>query len=195
VNALLGEPVAAVAEAPLTAHASGYRLQRDDIPGGLLVDTPGLRSPADIARLVQRAWESDLLLWVVATDAASHALDRDALDAIRARFAADPRRSPIPIVVVLSRIDRLGPESPRDVRLRLAAALDLPDKDVVPACLEPTLEDDTLDALWVLLATHYPQARRCRAQRLHMQAGSHDWRRLLQQTLGAGKAIKRGVWR
>lgn len=195
VNALLGEPVAAVADAPLTAHASGYHLQRDDLPGGLLVDTPGLRSIADIARLVQRAWESDLLVWVVAADASSHALDRDAIDAIRARFAADPRRSPTPIVVVLSRIDRLGPEYPRDIRTRVATVLDLPELDVMPACLEAAAQDNALDAFWVLLATHYPQARRCRAQRLHLQAGRHDWRKLLHQTVGAGKAIKRRVWR
>jgi uncharacterized protein len=195
VNALLEEPVAAVAEAPLTAHASAYRLQRDDFPGDILVDTPGLRSIEDIPRLVQRSWESDLLVWVVAADAQTHALDRDALDALRARFAADPRRSPIPVIVVLSRIDRLGPEYPRNVLSRVAVALDLPEQDVVPACLEPGGPTDVLDLLWIRLGTHYAQARRCRAQRLHLQAGGHDWRKLLQQTVGAGKAIKRRVWR
>ena len=195
VNALLNDPAAAVAEAPLTAHASAYRLQRDDFPGDLLVDTPGLRSTEDIARLVQRAWESDLLVWVVAADAPAHALDRDALDALRARFAADPRRSPIPIVIVLSGIDRLGPEYPRDVLTRVAIALDLPEQDVVPACLEPGGPTDALDVLWIRLGTHYAQARRCRAQRLHLQAGRHGWSKLLQQTVGAGKAIKRRMWR
>jgi GTP-binding protein EngB required for normal cell division len=196
VNALLGEPAAAVAQARLTNHASSYPLRREDLTEAVLVDTPGLRSTTDIAGLVQRAWESDLLLWVIAADTASHALDRDALDAVRARFAEDPRRSPIPIIVVLSRIDRLGANCPTKPALdRVATALDLPATDVAPACLEPAVQDDALDALWALLTTQEPQARRCRNQRLHLQAGRLDWTTLLKQTVGAGRALKRRVLR
>lgn len=213
VNLLLGEPVAGVAPARLTEHASGYRLQREDLPEGLVVDTPGLASTADIERVVARAWESDLLLWVLAADAAEPlTLDRGTLNTIRARFNAEPRRSPIPILVVVSRIDRLEPtdewnppysldppegakaQAIRDVVDRVAAGLGVPRGMVVPARLDPAETAYNANLIEALLATQYPQARRCRAQRLHLQASGRDWKRLLHQTAGAARLLKRRVW-
>lgn len=214
VNALLGEPLAGVAAARLTEKSSGYRLSRAELPEGLLVDTPGLASTADIERLVERAWESDLLLWVVPADQDDLTLDRGTLNAIRTRFAADSRRSPIPIAVIVSRIDRLAPaqaqHSPhpldaeeeregkaaaiRSGLVRIARGLDIPMTRVVGARLDPPEQVSNLDQIWALLGTCYPEARRCRAQRLQLQAAGSDWKKVLHQTAGAARLLKQRFW-
>jgi uncharacterized protein len=213
VNALLGEPAAGVAAARLTKRPSGYRLTHAELPEGLLVDTPGLASTADIERLVERAWESDLLIWVVPADGGDLTLDRDALNAIRTRFAADLRRNPIPVAAIVSHIDRLAPgnewsPSAREVAdgaaggasliraeiARVAGSLDLPAGKVVGAQLDPPEQARNLDQVWALLGACYPEARRCRAQRLQMQVAGRDWKKLLRQTAGAGRLLKRRFW-
>lgn len=214
VNALLGEPAAGVAATRLTERSSGYRLAHETLPEGLLVDTPGLNSPADIERLVERAWQSDLLLWVVSADGGDLTLDRGTLNAIRTRFAADPRRSPIPIAVIVSRIDRLGqadewdPPYPLDatdgggaraaaIRARLAGVaegLEVPLAYVVGARLDPPERTWNLDRIWALLGACYPEARRCRAQRLQLEAAGTDWKKVLHQTAGAARLLKRRFW-
>jgi len=214
VNALLGEPAAGVAATRLTERSSGYRLAHETLPEGLLVDTPGLNSTADIERLVDRAWESDLLLWVVPADGGDLTLDRGTLNAIRARFAADPRRSPIPVAVIVSRVDRVGtaqacdPSCPpgatedgsvgaealRSRVARVADTLRVPPAYVVPTRLDPPEEAWNLDQVWALLGTCYPEARRCRAQRLQLEATGADWKKLLHQTAGAARLLKRRFW-
>jgi len=214
VNALLGEPLAGVAAARLTERSSGYRLSHAELPEGLLVDTPGLASTADIERLVERAWESDLLLWVVPADGKDLTLDRGTLNAIRTRFAADPRRSPIPIAVIVSRIDQLEPAQEwnppylldaaeglegkaaaiRAGVARVARGLNVPAARVVGARLDPPDQMWNLDQVWALLGACYPEARRCRAQRLQLQAAGGDWKKLLHQTAGAARLLKRRFW-
>jgi uncharacterized protein len=211
VNALLGEPAAGVAPSRLTARDSSYRLRRDDLPEGLLVDTPGLGAPEDLERLAERAWDSDLLLWVIPADAPARVLDRGAMEAIRGRFAADPRRSLIPILVVLAGIDRLPPaqewqppydlEQPASPKARaIRAALDttagelgIDVRDVVAVRLDPPDQLYNIDLIWALLGARYQEARRCRAQRLQLQASSRDWKRVLRQAAGAGRLLKRRV--
>ncbi|TVP87042.1 MAG: GTP-binding protein HSR1 [Thioalkalivibrio sp.] len=215
VNALLGEPAAGVAATRLTEKSSGYRLAHEVLPEGLLVDTPGLNSTADIERLVERAWESDLLLWVVPADGGDLTLDRGTLNTIRARFAADSRRSPIPVAVIVSRIDRLepaeawDPPDPLDATedegaraaairahlARVAEALKVPPGYVVAARLDPPEEAWNLEQVWAVLGTCYPEARRCRAQRLQLEATGTDWKQLLHQTAGAARLLKRRFWR
>lgn len=214
VNALLGEPVAGVAATRLTERPSGYRFEHTELPEGLLVDTPGLSSTADIERLVDRAWESDLLVWVVPADPPDLTLDRGTLNAIRTRFAADPRRSPIPIAAIVSHIDQLELKSPanRHVALgpadtldqrtamirsglaNIAARLDLPVERVVGAQLDPPEQVSNLEGIWALLGTCYPEARRCRAQRLHLDASGSDWKKVLHQTAGAARLLKNRFW-
>lgn len=211
VNALLGEPAAGVAPSRLTARDSSYRLRRDDLPEGLLIDTPGLGAPEDLERLAERAWDSDLLLWVIPADAPARVLDRGAMDAIRGRFAADPRRSLIPILVVLAAIDRLPPaqewqppydlEHPASPKSRsIRAALDttagelgIAIQDVIAVRLDPPDQLYNIDLIWALLGARYQEARRCRAQRLQLQASSRDWKRVLRQAAGAGRLLKRKV--
>jgi uncharacterized protein len=211
VNALLGEPVAGVAASRLTTKATGYRLQRDDLPEGLLVDTPGLRTSDDFERLAERTWESDLLLWVASADAPSRALDRGAMAAIRARFDADPRRSMIPILVVLAGVDRLPPaeqwhppydlERPGDPKAAsiraavdaVAGDLGIDMQDVVAARLEPPEQLYNVDLVRALLGARHREARRCRAQRLQMEAPPRDWKRVLRQAAGAGRLLRRRV--
>jgi uncharacterized protein len=211
VNALLGEPAAGVAPSRLTTRDSSYRLQHDELPEGLLVDTPGLGTPDDFERLAEHAWNSDLLLWVIPADAPHRELDRGAIQAIRARFAADPRRSLIPILVVLTGIDRLPPAqewhppydiarpaSPKGRSIRaaidaIAGELGIDVGDMIAARLDTPDQTHNIDLLRVLLGARYDEARRCRAQRLQLKASAGDWKRVLRQAAGAGRLLKRRI--
>ncbi len=211
VNALLGEPVAGVAPSRLTTRDSSYPLQRDDRPEGLLVDTPGLSTPEDFERLTKHAWNSDLVLWVISADVPDRDLDRGAIEAIRARFTADPRRSLIPILVVLTGIDRLPParewHPPYDIERpgnpkahAIRAAIDstvvdlaIDPQNLVPARLDPPDQLFNIDRILTLLDARHEEARRCRAQRLQLKASSRDWRQVLRQAAGAGRLLKRRV--
>ena len=213
VNALLGESAAGVAATRLTRKAQHYRLQGSHLAEALMIDTPGLGSPDELQRLVQHAWESDVLLWVLAADSRASDLDRQALDAIRQRFAADPRRSLIPILVVVSRIDCLPPvalgsppfpldtpgadnklETIRDTLTAAAQRLQVSPDNVIGVTLEPLEQAYNLDAIRDWLKQQHPNIQKTRAQRLQLELPTQDWRRVFTQTLGAGKLLKKRLW-
>ncbi len=211
VNALLGEPAAGVAPSRLTSRDSSYRLQQHQLSEQLLVDTPGLESPDDFERIAEHAWDSDLLLWVIPADVPVRAMDRGAIEAIRARFAADPRRSLIPILVVLTGIDRMPPaqewhppydiERPGNPKARaIRAAIDstigelaIDPQNLVIARLDSPDQLYNIDRILALLGARHEEAKRCRAQRLQLRVSSRDWRRVLRQAVGAGRLLKRRV--
>jgi predicted GTPase len=92
-----------------TPRGKGFRIQevvREGLPPLLLVDSPGFDvSEPDPRMLVERASESDMILWVAAAHHTDRALDRDALDALRRSFAKRPDRGEPPLLVVLTHID------------------------------------------------------------------------------------------
>jgi uncharacterized protein len=211
VNALLEDASAAVDVLPLTAGFNAYELRREGLPEAVLVDTPGLENEAGVGRLVEHAWESDCLIWVVAAHRADRALDRIALDQVRARFAAETQRISPPVLVVATHVDRLSParewappyniDAPHSAKEQsMRAALEAISGDlavtvaeVVPVRLNPLSEAYNIDVLWAELARRVERARRSRALRIAFGAGRKDWRRVLRQAGRAGVLVSRSA--
>jgi predicted GTPase len=191
---------------PQTQAFTGYEVQREGMPPVILVDSPGLQRVEDAGRLVEKAAACDLVLWVAAADRPDRELDRAALEAIRAHFAANPGRPAPPVVVVLTNVDRLRPfqdwqppynvaepdgAKARSIREAIdAAAEDLhrPAGRIVPVCLSAERGIYNVDLVWAELAEALPEAKS--AQLLRRIAGARrgvDWRRLLSQATGAGR--------
>src|SRR5690606_11688895 len=110
VNALSEEVSAAVDALPATPSFRAYELRREGLPAALIIDSPGLQGGSEeIARIIDAAAESDLILWVVDASRADREYDRAALDAVRGHFAERPNRRRPPMMLVLTHIDRLRP--------------------------------------------------------------------------------------
>lgn len=190
-NLLLGEVMAGVSREKLTVRSMTYALEREGLPESVLIDTPGLESTEGIDSLVADAWRADFLLWVSPLDTSDRALDRLALDGIRARYASDPRRNLLPILVVVSRVEHSS--SPRGLESglrKMAEELAISPSMLVPMTLLDPLASIQQDVIWERLTQLYPEARRNRAQRLQIAAGSGNWRRVLTQTRGAARLLK-----
>src|SRR5690606_19096099 len=99
VNRMLNELRAGVDVLPLTASFESYELRQEGLPPAYLVDSPGIDDEHGVAEFVKRAFACDLIIWVAPAHRPDRALDRAALDAIRARFAADPARKMPPLIV------------------------------------------------------------------------------------------------
>ena len=209
VNALLGDLAAGVDVLPLTREFEGYELLQDGAPAVSLIDTPGIESAAGSIEVAKRAAECDLIIWVVAAHRADRALDRTALDALRAQFSADPARRMPPLVIVASHIDRLSPARewtpPYDVddpstakEKSMRAALDaistdllVPVETVVPTRLDAQ-PPYNLDLLKMHLAGLVTEAQRARWLRIHKEVSTQrDWRALGRQLAGAGRMVGR----
>lgn len=206
VNALADAVEAATDALPQTRTFAAYEVQRDGMPPVVLVDSPGLATPQDHPAIVTKATECDLIVWVASADRADRGLDRAGLDAIRAHFVSHPERPAPPFVVVLSHIDRLRPfqewsppynvlepdgakaRSIREAISAVAADLGCPPEDVVPVCLSAERGLYNVDLVWGKLAEALPAAKRGQLLRRIADARrGMDWRRLLDQALGAGR--------
>ncbi len=114
VNALVGEKVSAVSATPQTTRTLIRGIRTEDRGQAIFLDTPGFHQSGPLLNqqmgesLAAALAEAHVVLWVV--DITSKKRDRDFarfLDLIRApRGSAD--QSP-PLVVALTKIDRLGP--------------------------------------------------------------------------------------
>lgn len=211
VNALLGEMAAGVDVLPLTSAFSGYELRREGVPEAVIIDTPGVDGETSMSRIVDCACEGDCLLWVVAAHRADRALDRAVLEAVRARFAADSRRIPPPLLVVASHVDRLSPARewvppydvnkpvrPKAIAIRealeaIASDLQVPLDAVVPVRLDPPAAVYNIDLLWALLIQRFERARRGRALRISQATPQRQWKRVLQQAARAGLGVSRNL--
>ncbi|EAR22598.1 GTPase family protein [Nitrococcus mobilis] len=209
VNALLGEIAAGVDVLSLTTACRGYELQREGVPEAVLIDTPGLEDEAGLEQIVDRACDGDCLLWVVAVHRADRALDRAALTAVRARFAANLQRIPPPLLVVASHVDRLSPARewappynvnepvrPKAIAIRaaletIAIDLQVPLDTVVPVRLDPPAALYNTELLWALLMQRFERAQRGRALRIRQSIPARHWRRVLQQAVRAGLGVSR----
>ena len=207
VNGMLGELSAGVDVLPLTAGFEGYELRQDGLPPAYLIDSPGIDDDAGVIELGKRAFACDLIVWVAAAHRADRALDRAALDALRARFAADPQRKMPPLIVVASHVDRLSPARdwappynvdapslPKEQSMRaaleaIAADLLVPVETIVPMRLD-SAPPYNLEVLWLRLEAVAGEAQRARWVRvLRTAIGEDGWRRSWKQVVGAGRMV------
>lgn len=213
VNALAAEVRAAVDALPATNSFKPYSLQRDGLPAALIVDSPGLTpNAAQREALVEELASCDLVLWVCAANRADRELDRQALDAVRAYFAAHTNRRRPPMLLVLTHVDRLRPfqdwsppydvndaTSPKAASMRAAieaASSDLgfATGDVVPVCLAAEHERYNLDAVWAAIADRLPQAQANQLVRTLRDAeGVWDWSHIWAQAKSGGRVLVRKI--
>ncbi|HEX5418509.1 MAG TPA: GTPase [Gammaproteobacteria bacterium] len=213
INALLGALAAGVDVLPATAEFEGYELHEEGGAKTWLIDSPGVEDEAGRTELTRRAFGCDLILWVVAAHRADRGEDRKVLDALRARYAAEPRRKMPPLIVVASHIDRLSPmrewsppynvaepATPKEQSIRaaletIAADLLVPVETIVPARLDGA-EPYNLDMLRLRLAEQLGEAQRARWLRVQRDAAEgQDWRRAWRQLAGAGRMVGRFIRR
>lgn len=222
VHCMVDELMGAMDVAPATARFQGYELRQEGHPPAYLIDSPGVDDEASVTEFVKRAFACDLILWVVAAHAPVAPLDREALDAMRARFAANPQRKMPPLVVVASHADQIDlgaagdevgasgewdppydletPATDRERALlaaveRLAAELRVPVENVVPMRISSDAPGE-LDALWIRLDALVSEAQRARWVRI-LRGSSHrrGWRKPWRQLAGAGRIVKRLIRR
>ena len=207
INTLLETRAAGVDVLPHTAAYEAHALARDGEVEVILIDSPGLDTTAQIQTLSDLAWQADALLWVAAGHRADRSLDRAALDAIRARFAAEPRRRMPPVRVLLTHIDRLSPArewsppydleaatSPKarniaDSLQAVASDLAVAPERLLPVRLQPEATRYNVDLIWPAIAEDLDDAHRARLLRLSQQADRKRWRKLLEQASTAGRTL------
>ena len=209
VNALAKEARAATDALPTTSSYTAYVLEREGLPAALVIDSPGLEaSTKALAELLERAADSDLVLWVVAAHRADRDIDRTALEALRAHFATRLNRRRPPLILVATHIDRLRPfgewappydlatdtrEKARNIRAAVEAAstdLGFTADEVVPVSLAEARAPYNIERLWQRIADALPEATRAQLLRLlHDLKGSWRWKTVLSQAAGAGRTI------
>ena len=215
VNALGEEVRAAVDALPATARFTPYRLMREGLPAALIIDSPGLVPGEDhVSALIVQAERADLVVWVSPANRADREIDRAALMALRAHFAARPNRISPPMLLALTHVDLLRPfqewQPPYDLNdpasakassMRAAveaAAADLgfETDDVVPCALGAGRARYNVDAIWAGIAAALPEAQRTKLVRTLRDAeGAWDWRRVMSQAHGAGRVLVKTIGR
>ena len=210
VNALANEVQAAVDALPATSDFTAYELRQAGFPSAHLIDSPGIGAmPGDVDRLVAKACECDLILWVIPAHRADRQFEKNAIDAIQQAFARMQNRKPPPMVIILTHIDRLRPfgewAPPYDlVSATQAKALSIREAvDTVAHELNFAVEDIVpvrlvhgafynIDALWSRMLMVLPDAQRSRLVRQLVGAKSNwNWRRVWSQAVNAGRVLGR----
>ncbi len=211
VNALFGDYRAATDVVPRTDQVEPYVLEREGLPQAIVLDTAGY-DVADSAKVL-KPWIDhlhgcDMVVCVCSAASAAREADRRFLSELRAEFQRNPDRH-IPVVITaLTHIDRLRPlqewnppyrldpadgpkaEQIADAVEAVAADLALPPADVIPVCLLPERIYNVEEALIPAMLDRLPAAQRVKYVRcLRQQRDEQYWRRLWQQTLGAGRVL------
>jgi hypothetical protein len=209
VNALANAVEAAVDALPMTARFTPYKLTHEGLPAALLIDSPGLTGPADHPALIEQASASDMVLWVSAASRAAREVDRRALDAIRAHFAAEPNRRRPPMLLILTHIDSLRPfnewSPPYDLTAgnrgksvsiqgamaAVSSELGFAADEIVPARVDIAVAPYNMDAVWAKIIELVPDAQRARLLRCLSDIKSvSGWRSVWSQAANAGRVIR-----
>jgi hypothetical protein len=217
INALFGELRAAVDVVPRTQYIEPYVLEREGLPQAILLDTAGYdaadSSGDPFTPLEEEILRCDLVLLVSTALSASRQADRRLLDQLRAFFQRHPERLMPPLVVVLTHIDQLRPpgewnppydlSDPNSVKARnivdamQAVTEDLglaEDQRVVPVCLKPEAMYNVDEGLAPAILGVLSGARAVRYLRcLRRFQEANRWKRVWQQTLGAGRVLWKGA--
>lgn len=209
VNALANAVEAAVSAVPTTARFTAYKLTHEGLPAALLIDSPGLTGPGDVAALAQAADGCDMVLWVASAVQAARETDRTAVEAIRNHFAAKQHRRRPPMLLVLTQVDRLRPfnewEPPYDlgsatrskavsIRAAMEAAgeeLGFGADEIVPARVDVAVAPYNIDTLWGRIIELAPDAQRARLLRsLSDIKSAAGWGTIWSQAVNAGRVIR-----
>lgn len=213
INALLLEVRSAVDVRPTTEGFTPYELKHETLPPVLLIDSPGIQSDAaSIDHLSGKAGACDLVIWVVAANRVDRAVDRDALESIRAFFASRPDRRQPPILLVVTHVDLLRPfsewappydianptaEKAKSIRAALeqiSGDLGLPLDRIVPVSLDERWPAYNIAVVWALIMATLPEAMRAQlVRRLRGSGSGWSWRKLLSQAVGAGRVAARAL--
>ncbi len=191
VNALCDSLCAPVDCIPCTADIAAYRLCREGLLDGVILDTPGYgqnatwldESQAELDRV-------DLILLVIQGPSAAREADARFSQAVRQYFLKRLDRLPPPVVVVASKIDQFRParewSPPYDVNRperpkeqRIVAALEEirralafpPETPIVPVS---ATERYNIDGLWLVIAGQLPEAKSVNLLRCHANTITRD---------------------
>jgi hypothetical protein len=208
VNALANAVEAAVDALPATRSFAAYRLTHEGLPAALIVDSPGLAATKDIAPLIERAGDCDMVLWVSAATRAARDIDRTALTAIREHFAAQSNRRRPPMLLVLTHVDTLRPfdewdppydlesassSKSRSIREAMEAAgaeLGFGVGEIVPVRADVAVAPYNIDVLWAKIIELTPDAQRARLLRtLSDIRSASGWATIWSQAANAGRVI------
>lgn len=209
VNALAKTAGAATDALPTTSSFASYAIEREGLPAALIIDSPGIgNDQKQLNALLEKASDSDLMLWVVAAHRADRDVDRSSLDAVRAHFATRMNRRRPPLILVVTHIDRLRPfgewappyelvtdtrEKSRNIEASVAAAaadLGFAPDEAVPVSLADPEAPYNVERLWQRIVEALPEALRAQLLRcLHDLKGSWSWKSVWSQAGGAGRAI------
>ena len=209
INALVGEPVAAVdSAAGTTGVIEAYRWGSSDGDEVLLIDTPGVEGEAlDTATLRREVLGADLVLWVTPALRADRERERAVLERIRGWFREDPSRRPPPLIGVVTGVDAVCParewappyalaetETPKARNIVAAVeavgqALDLDARHRVAVSLNGDMPFNVTPGLVELMENQLDEARRIRLLRcLRERRRDETWRYLWRQVRNAGQA-------
>lgn len=209
VNVLLQDGQAAVDVLPVSASGQAYQLVVEGEPIAEVLDSSGLTTETDLDAWAQQSLGADCLIWVVAAHRADRDLDRRALRVLAECYRANPRRSPPPILVAVSHVDRLSParewQPPYNLLTRsqpkaqaihaaleqIADDLELSEQDLIPVRLDRGPGGYNLELFWAVVMEHIDSAKHNRAQRLQQGLARKDWKQLLRQARGAGRWLGR----
>jgi len=207
VNALLKDLVAAVDVLPdAQSGAQVHRLEREGLDEVLVFDTPGFDQGASDT-LFELLPSADLVLWVSAANRADRHEERQALDQLRAQFDRPDRIAP-PLLVVMTRIDRLRPvrewappyqlDPPAGTKAeqivaaarQLAHDLAVPLASIIPVCLREGDGYNIDDTLWAAILERLDGARRVRLLRcLKARRSEENWTLLWRQLRRSGRLL------
>jgi predicted GTPase len=209
VNALAKKANAATDALPATSDFTSYVLEHEGLPAAFIIDSPGLSTDPDaITELVEKADESDLVLWVVPAHRADRDIDRKALAALRSHFAERLNRRRPPIILVATHIDRLRPftewappydltsdtrEKAQNIRAAIrnaASDLGFSEGEIIPVSTAKPEAAYNIEQLWQRISEALPEATRAQLLRaLHDLKDAWSWKSVWSQTAGAGRTI------
>lgn len=212
VNAIFGETKAAVDAVPRTKGVVAYRLERDGVERGLILDTAGYEDVSSVAaslsQLKSEVLRCDLILLVSSAVNSARDADRRLLHDLRTMFQADPDREFPPLIVVMTHIDLLRPvqewappyniaQPTRYKELQIRDALDTTASDlqveperVIPVCLKGDRLYNVDDGLIPAIHDSLDSAHRVRYLRcLREYKDEQYWQKLREQASSTGRLL------
>lgn len=208
VNALAREAHAATDTLPATANFTAYRLKREGFPAAFIIDSPGISAdPAALKKLVEKAADCDLVLWVTPANRADRHIDKTALDTLRRHFATRLNRRRPPVILVTTHVDRLRPfgewsppyeagdgrEKTQNIAAAISAAaadLGFTAEEAVAVSMVDPAAPYNVELLWQHIADELPEAMRAQLLRcLHDLKDKWTWKSVWSQASGAGRAL------